>query len=248
MKRETANRIMESLRRGYDTIASQFAASRSKLEWPELADFRDYLKPGDRVLDLGCGSGRGVTLLAGLAVDYEGLDQSVALIEQAKRDHQDQLVSFRVGSMLDLPYEDRSFEAVLAIASLHHVPSARYRLQALREARRVTKPGGWLLMANWNLWRPGGLRWLARNAVRKLVGRSELDWRDAMIPWRRAGQPTIWRYYHAFTLRELSRLARQAGWQVRRLSVSRRPNRRKNRRPDRRQSNLVTVFQRPPDD
>jgi alkylated DNA repair protein alkB family protein 8 len=240
MKQETANQIMESVRRGYDTIADRFAASRRNLQWPELASFRDYLKSGDRVLDLGCGSGRGAALLSGLAVDYEGLDQSAALINQAKRASQDLLVNFRVGSMLELPYEDQSFDAVMAIASLHHVPSERYRRQSLREAWRVTKPGGYLLMTNWNLWRPRGLVWLARNILLKLAGRSALDWRDALVPWRRNGQATVWRYYRAFTLRELSRLAQQAGWQARRLSAS--------GHPDRRQSNLVTIFQRPLDD
>lgn len=230
---------MESVRRGYDTIADRFAASRRGLRWPELTPFRDYLKFGDRILDLGCGSGRGAALVADLAVDYEGLDQSVALIERARRANKDLLVNFRVGSMLELPYEDRSFDAVLAIASLHHIPSDRYRRQVLREAWRVTKPGGYLLMTNWNLWRPAGLRWLARNALLKLIGRSALDWHDALVPWRRSGQPTVWRYYHAFTPRELRRLAGQAGWRGRRLSVS--------RRPDRRQSNLVTIFQRPAD-
>ena len=215
MREETANKIMEAVRSGYDTIAGEFAASRGDLWWPELEDFRKLVKSGDRVLDIGCGSGRAFKVFAGAAIEYEGLDVSAKLIAIAKREHADLLADFRVGSMLALPYEDASFDAVLMIAALHHVPSERFRLQALREAARVLRPGGRLMMTNWDLWgHPKRWRWLGRNLWLKLLRRSDLDWNDLQVPWKRGVPETVWRYYHLFTLAELRRLCRAAGLEV----------------------------------
>jgi SAM-dependent methyltransferase len=215
MREETAKKIMDSVRSGYDTIAGEFAASRSDLQWLELDDFRRRVKSGDRILDLGCGSGRVFKLFAGAAIEYEGLDVSPELVAIARRENQDLLATFRVGSMLALPYDDASFDVVLMIAALHHVPSRRFRLQAVREAARVLRPGGLLLLTNWDLWsHPKRWRWLGRNLWRKATGRSDLDWNDVLVPWVRGVAETVWRYYHLFTLAELRRLCRAAGLEV----------------------------------
>ncbi len=214
MREETAKKILDDVRRGYDTIAGEFAASRSGMRWPELDQFREYVKNGDRLLDIGCGSGRGLKLFEGMAVDYEGLDVSEALVAIARRESTDLLANFRVGSMLSLPHEDAAFDEVMAVAVLHHIPSERFRLQALREANRVLKPGGALLMTNWDLWRGGRRKWLIRSMISKLFGRSDLDWGDARIPWNKAASSPVWRYYHGFSLGELGRLCRSAGFEV----------------------------------
>jgi len=238
MREETANKILESVRTAYDTIADEFAASRDALWWPELDEFGRCVKNGDRVLDIGCGSGRMHKLFAGTAVEYEGLDVSEGIIERARRRRPDLLAGFRVGSALALPYEDGSFDAALMVAVLHHVPSERYRLQALREASRVLKPGGRLLMTNWNLWRAARRKWIFRSWLLKLIGRSDLDWNDAWFDWKKNGQPAARRYYHAFALGELGRLCRAAGLKVE-----------KNVRVDNprhgRDANILTICRKP---
>ncbi|MBN1585033.1 methyltransferase domain-containing protein [Candidatus Uhrbacteria bacterium] len=239
MKESIADKILESVHDGYNTIAAEFGATRDRIWWPEIEPFIRRIRNGDRVLDLGCGSGRALRLFVDLAVDYEGLDVSEGLIARARKEYPDPLVNFRVGSMLTLPYEDGSFDAVLAIASLHHIPSVRYRLQAMGEIRRVLKPGGWLLMTNWDLWRiDRRLRFVARNIILKAIGRSDLDWTDVMMPWTRSGQVRANRFYHAFTLGELSRLCRQTGFDV----VE---NRRSGERRRQGDGNLVTVGRKP---
>jgi ubiquinone/menaquinone biosynthesis C-methylase UbiE len=212
MREETAKRILDKVRGDYDAIAADFSATRNRL-WPEMERFREFIKTGDRVLDIGCGNGRAYQLFTGLAIEYEGLDVSEKLLSLARASVRDMLANFRVGSMLSLPYDNGEFDAALAVAVLHHVPSARYRLQALREAGRVIKPGGWLLMVNWNLWKPRYLRDLARATLKKLSGASDLDFRDALVPWN-AGRSSIQRYCRAFTGRELRGLCRQAGLEV----------------------------------
>lgn len=212
MREEAAKKILEKVRGDYDSIAADFSATRNRL-WPEMERFRQFVKAGDRVLDIGCGNGRAYQLFTGLAIAYEGLDVSARLLDLARAAVRDMLADFRVGSMLALPYDDGEFDVALAVAVLHHVPSDRYRLQALRETARVLKPGGRLLMINWNLWKPPYIRDLAAAAARKLAGASDLDFRDALIPWR-AGGADIRRYCHAFTGRELRRLCGQAGLEV----------------------------------
>jgi ubiquinone/menaquinone biosynthesis C-methylase UbiE len=117
----------------------------------EMAARNEYLRllavgPGDRVLDLGCGSGAVTREIArrvapgGRAV---GLDVSPALLAVA-RELADQaglgaLVEFAPGDCRALPFPDGSFDVVLAATVLAHVPEAG---RAVVEMVRVTRPGG----------------------------------------------------------------------------------------------------------
>jgi alkylated DNA repair protein alkB family protein 8 len=240
MREEFARKILEDVSAGYDAIAPEFAATRTS-PWPEMARIAPVVPVGGRVLDVGCGNGRAYQLFAGSAIEYDGLDVSAELIAIARREHQDQLITFRVGSVLALPYEDETFDAVLMIASLHHVPSAALRRRALEEGRRVLKPGGSLFMTNWDLWGWSRLKrrlsWMAGNLLKMAVGRSEYDWNDSLIPWKRGVKVPVQRYYHCFTLGELARLCRQAGFEVL-------ENDRVNEQTGR-DRNLVTVCRKP---
>lgn len=212
MKEEAAKALLEKVRDDYDGIADAFSASRVQ-PWPETERFRTFARPGDRVLDIGCGNGRAYQLFNGLAIDYEGVDVSAKLIRHAKAKTNDMLANFSVGSMTALPYDAGEFDLAMAMAVLHHVPSRALRLQALREAGRVLRPGGWLLMTNWDLWRPARLPLIAVAAFKRLVGLSPYDWNDVFVPWRAEGKD-VRRYYHAFTNKELRRLCEDAGFDV----------------------------------
>lgn len=105
------------------------------------------LAPGSRVLDAGCGLGASARLAArefGLRVD--ACDVSADAISRAERlaAIEDARVRFQQTSLLELPYRDGSFDAVLAECVL----STSDKGAALTEIRRVLVPGGVLLLSD----------------------------------------------------------------------------------------------------
>ena len=102
------------------------------------------LEAGDRVLDVGCGTGFATEGLLQHTDDVWGLDQSAHQLEKAygkfgKRGS----VKFHRGDAERLPFDDDSFDAYWSSGSIEYWPNP---VDALAEARRVTKPGGTVLV------------------------------------------------------------------------------------------------------
>jgi len=113
------------------------------------------VRPGDSVLDVGCSSGYlawKMAAAAGPGGRVTGVDPSQAAIGYA-RQHASDAITFTVGVAQELPLPDASFDVVVSILAIHHVP-ARKRAAALAEMFRVTRPGGRLLIADINPARP----------------------------------------------------------------------------------------------
>ncbi len=112
--------------------------------------FLDDLKavpPGSLILELGCGLGHdGLELLR---AGYRLVETDIApgQLGEARRLHRAEGFCGSAGHMLAdgqrLPFADGSFDGVLMVAMLHHLPDP---LAALREAKRVLKPGGRIVL------------------------------------------------------------------------------------------------------
>lgn len=114
-------------------------------------------RPGDRVLDVGTSSGYLAKMLAKAAGpdgSVTGIDPSQAAIAAASR-RAPANASFVTGVAQDLSqFPDARFDVVTSTLALHHVP-ARKRQAALAEMYRVTRPGGRLLIADFDPSRKG---------------------------------------------------------------------------------------------
>jgi SAM-dependent methyltransferase len=98
------------------------------------------------VLDLGCGTGRHVLYLARSGFSVFGLDNSPEGIRLARQwlEEEGLDADLQLQSMTErLPYEDRTFDAVISVQVIHHADIATIR-DIVQEITRVLKPGGFL--------------------------------------------------------------------------------------------------------
>lgn len=99
---------------------------------------------GRHGLDVGCGQGAYVGRMRELGFDVEGIDMSAGQVRLAARNVGAGIV--RVGSVLEIPAPDESFDFLYIINVLHHLNSVEEQQRAFRELFRVLKPGGLLFV------------------------------------------------------------------------------------------------------
>lgn len=185
----------------YDNFATTFSNSRKNHPWPELdAIIEDMQEQGyTSVLDVGCGNGRFIEEWQKYkvwSIKYLGIDSSKWMIAEARKlhpDHQFEVVPME--SLFQVP--SSKFQALLFLASFHHLETRESRINVLREARNLLAPNGRIYMTNWNL--------LEQERYEK-SHRWNGDY-DIKI-----GEYS--RYYHGFTVEELAELFAEAGLEV----------------------------------
>lgn len=124
---------------------------RHHLDITEKTIRRMKLRPGDRVLDLGCGSGWATRLLARFVGDgpqgfgqVVGLDISDEMVRQAREASRDfDNILYVWGSALRIPWEENFFDKVLSVESFYYYPDQE---RALMELFRVMSPRGRLFI------------------------------------------------------------------------------------------------------
>jgi ubiquinone/menaquinone biosynthesis C-methylase UbiE len=92
---------------------------------------------GTKLLDVGCGAGRFCRIAADRGAQVAGLDATAVFVQIARERIPDG--DFRVGDMERLPWKDDTFDVITGFNSFFFAEDV---VRALREARRVAKPGG----------------------------------------------------------------------------------------------------------
>ncbi|AXB43268.1 class I SAM-dependent methyltransferase [Amycolatopsis albispora] len=131
----------------YDDRIPGFTALDATFSDTEISFVLDRVGPEDQVLDLGCGTGRITLPVARRAGSVTGFDLTGSMLEQAARKagEENLQVRFEQGDMADLPFPDDSFDVVVSVLALMHVPPADHPA-VFAEIRRVLRPGGRLLL------------------------------------------------------------------------------------------------------
>jgi SAM-dependent methyltransferase len=223
MNSQTCTALLELNRRFYTRFAGEFA--RTRRNWPPgFNRILPHLRPTANVIDLGCGNGRLLGFLAerGWRGHYLGVDSSAALLaiatENAPPDtaihsqfRRAELVSLDPVAPLALADDlgREGWDAVTALAVLHHIPGKAHRGRLLVACADLLRPGGALIVSTWQFltatrlnarilpWEAAGIR------------PEDVEPDDFLLPWgeHAAGQ----RYCAAINEEALCRLAGDAG-------------------------------------
>jgi SAM-dependent methyltransferase len=105
---------------------------------------RTCVTAGTRYLDVGCGAGMAVQMAAARGARVSGIDAADALLAIARQ--RAPRGEFRQGDLEQLPFDDRSFDVVTGFNSFQYAGNPAV---ALGEARRVTRPGGAVVIMVW---------------------------------------------------------------------------------------------------
>jgi demethylmenaquinone methyltransferase/2-methoxy-6-polyprenyl-1,4-benzoquinol methylase len=204
----------------FDALAGRYDLMNDILSMGQVRLWRRRVQrilqagPGDRVLDLAAGTGTSSASFAQTGANVVACDFSFGMLQagQARQVKGDPLqtkmrgrVAFTAGDALRLPFEDAAFDAVTISFGLRNVHGTR---EALEEMRRVTRPGGRLVVCEFSaitiapldmLYRrylAGALPAIARRAARNPVAYEYLA--ESINDWP--------------AQRELADVIRAAGW------------------------------------
>ncbi len=212
MKEEIAKEILNESIANYNKIAKDFSNTRATF-WEELNFIKGLIKENDKILDLGCGNGRFFEQLDGKNISYTGSDTSEELLNIARQKYESN-VKFIKTEGINLPFEDNSFDTIFSFAVLHHIPSKKLRGQFIKEAHRVLKSDGTLVISVWNLWQRKFINFIIKYTFLKIFMLANLDFKDIYLNF---GKYKKSRFLHAFTKRELKKILEKNYFKIKKI-------------------------------
>jgi ubiquinone/menaquinone biosynthesis C-methylase UbiE len=191
--------MKEDSQNHFDTIAGRYHEEisghvRDHLinKWWDIVS--SYFPLNSRVLDIGCGDGTNVHFMTSKNMHVKGIDFSDGLVQQAHARYPQLANLIEQGDALHLPFEDASFDIATLVGVLHHIYSREDQLHAIREALRVVRKKGLVVIRESNLNNPlfrlfwnyifpltakidrfGGEHWISASYLRKQFARQIED-------------------------------------------------------------------------
>jgi 2-polyprenyl-3-methyl-5-hydroxy-6-metoxy-1,4-benzoquinol methylase len=185
---EQLNRQQEFYDTGWQGELARGKEQRGNLQTNlEFLAQTSLLKPGDRILEIGCGIGTIVFELAGQGYDARGTDISQVAIEYGRSKYAG--IQLDVQPAEELMYGDGAFDVVLSFDLFEHI--ARID-RHVAEVCRVLKPGGYYLFQTPNKW---------SNAVFETLSHKTLKWRRVHPSLHTPGQLRRRLTKHGFEVR-----------------------------------------------
>lgn len=179
------------VRKIYNKIGEHFDATRA-YTWKWIEDFTYQYSDSHTIYDIGCGSGRNLRD----SPTWIGVDNSETFINICKEK------GFNVvhADMINIPLPTESADAIISIASFHHLYTYERRIRALYEMKRLIKPDGKILLSVWSIEQP------------KKTKRT-FKYGDNIVTWNKFGE-VFERYYYIFKINEIEYLFQQIGLKV----------------------------------
>jgi ubiquinone/menaquinone biosynthesis C-methylase UbiE len=168
---------------GYEQLMGRW----SKKLAPLFIDFAG-LANGEKVLDVGCGTGSLTFALAQFADlrEITAIDYSPVFVEAANRHNSDPRIKIQQADACALPFADDTFDRALALLVLHFVPDAG---KAVAEMRRVVRPGGVVAAVVWDhLGGMSGMRMMVDTVAALSEGGRKLRDRYCFQPMMQPGE------------------------------------------------------------
>ncbi len=137
---------MQTQQDTYHRIAKYYERALGKRLAPLRGNIRTFIhyKGHRRILDLCCGTGKQLQMLAAPGMKLWGLDSSRAMLAQAERRPD---ISYILGDASSIPFREKSFDAVILTLALHEKPLEQQQ-KILRQAWDCLRPGGHLILAD----------------------------------------------------------------------------------------------------
>lgn len=209
MNSDITKQLIELNHKFYDQFGASFSATRQRLQ-PGVKKILDSIQADDSVLDLGCGNGHFLRELhdRGHQAPLLGADFSLPLLREAGSTPG---VEFRAVNLAQLSvFSDQlsiadGWDVITMFATLHHIPSDEVRLDILRTAKNLLKPGGTFYISNWQFLNSEKLRARIQSWSRVGLSNEDVDEGDYLLDWRNGGEGL--RYAHQFSAEELLGLA-----------------------------------------
>ena len=177
----------------YGKIAPYFN-ERRVFTWSWIANFIKSIEQNSTILDIGCGNGRN---MQNPNYNFIGLDICQEFIDICKK----RGMTCLYGDMCNMPIKSNSIDAIISIASFHHLSNKERRISALNEMKRVLKPNGKILLSVWSIEQPNKTR------------RTFTNYGDTIVSWNQYGKDFD-RFYYIFRLDEIRELFKETNLKI----------------------------------